>query len=549
MEVEEISFTAQKSYSNPYLNVDLWVTLKGPNGQIYKIPTFWDGGSTFRARLVATSPGTWNWSTGSATGDGGLDNKNGSFSAIAWTEAEKKANPNRRGYLRAHKDGHTFEYADGTPFFYTGDTAWSCLTGVFKWRSANGAAQISFQDYFTERKNQGFNGVNLIYCFPTDSVAGKGIWGTAGKKVSDSGKTPFNISGGNAQHGQIDSQYWQEVDPRMQWFFNNGFVPFTETVRRTESWDNYFDKYVRYLWARYGCYNIIFSWLHWDNNSEAYQTWLPKVKAAYNYLKSKNGTGKMPYGQIRTAMAAGTTIETWWRDAPYLLDMHNVSNKSRNTGCFSWLRNIFNHSSKLPIYNIEGYYPYWRGSRGSIGTLDVVESAQFMMYGCVLNGAFAGHAWGDVYYGGNAYRAVSPIQIHDPQKSALNNFKSYTMGHLKKFMLDSGHDYTKLKSATLTHLSIHRDEMLALAVSEDESVALGFIPTGYAKSDLKGMKANTKYTFQWYNVDTGAWLDKTTINSSGTGLIVLPAIPDNSKHWAFRVKIFGLDYTPESVIP
>ena len=86
-EMVEVSFTAAKSYDNPYLDVDLWVDLKGPDQLNYRIPAFWDGGQTWRARLAATAPGDWHWSTGNKTGDPGLDGKTGRFNAIAWTEA------------------------------------------------------------------------------------------------------------------------------------------------------------------------------------------------------------------------------------------------------------------------------------------------------------------------------------------------------------------------------------------------------------------------------------------------------------------------------
>ncbi|MCP4785977.1 MAG: DUF5060 domain-containing protein [Fuerstiella sp.] len=43
-EVVEETFSADKTYVNPYLDVDLWVDLTGPGGT-YKIPAFWDGGN------------------------------------------------------------------------------------------------------------------------------------------------------------------------------------------------------------------------------------------------------------------------------------------------------------------------------------------------------------------------------------------------------------------------------------------------------------------------------------------------------------------------
>ena len=63
MEVNEIHLTSNRDYTNPYLEVDAWVTLTGPGEESYLIPVFWDGGKVFRVRLVATSPGKWTWAS------------------------------------------------------------------------------------------------------------------------------------------------------------------------------------------------------------------------------------------------------------------------------------------------------------------------------------------------------------------------------------------------------------------------------------------------------------------------------------------------------
>ena len=115
-EVVEERFTAEKAYDNPYMDVDLWVDLSGPTGQQIRIPAFWDGGQSFRVRMMGTVPGTWKWSTRMRTGDSGLDGKTGSFRVSAWTEPEKAENPNRRGIIRATSNGRALEYPDGTPF-------------------------------------------------------------------------------------------------------------------------------------------------------------------------------------------------------------------------------------------------------------------------------------------------------------------------------------------------------------------------------------------------------------------------------------------------
>ena len=140
-ELKEIELRSSRTYANPYADVECWVELKGP-GFAKRVYGFWDGGDTFHVRVVATEPGAWSWTSGSnQPADTGLNGKSGGFTARDWTEAEKQANPNRRGFLRSTPNGHALEYADGTPFFLVGDT-W---LGAATWRLPLTGAAIEIQ--------------------------------------------------------------------------------------------------------------------------------------------------------------------------------------------------------------------------------------------------------------------------------------------------------------------------------------------------------------------------------------------------------------------
>ena len=56
----EIALQSQRPLGNPYTDVQVWVDLKGP-GLDRRCYGFWDGGSTFRVRVLATAPGRWTW--------------------------------------------------------------------------------------------------------------------------------------------------------------------------------------------------------------------------------------------------------------------------------------------------------------------------------------------------------------------------------------------------------------------------------------------------------------------------------------------------------
>ena len=120
-EKQELTFTAARAYTNAYTEAVVWVDLTGPHFK-KRVYGFWDGGQTFRVRLVATEPGTWTWTSGSSPADGGPGRQERFVRGDAWTEAEKAANPLRRGFLRPTANHHALEHADGTPFFVLGDT-------------------------------------------------------------------------------------------------------------------------------------------------------------------------------------------------------------------------------------------------------------------------------------------------------------------------------------------------------------------------------------------------------------------------------------------
>ena len=67
-EMQELTFTAETRYENPYTDVTVWIELSGPNFN-KKVYGFWDGGNVFKVRVVATHPGVWTWKSYSSPDD------------------------------------------------------------------------------------------------------------------------------------------------------------------------------------------------------------------------------------------------------------------------------------------------------------------------------------------------------------------------------------------------------------------------------------------------------------------------------------------------
>ncbi len=158
--LNEAVFVAKNTYSNPYKDVTLDLVLT--NGTVtYTVPAFWDGSNIWRARFVCTEPGTWTYYTDcSNTLDGGLHNQTGT---VICTPYAGTLDIYRHGFVKTGSTKY-FTYADGTPFFYLGDTHWgmgsepvSNIKTVVKKR-----VQQNFTVIQSEPIGAGFNAKNGI---------------------------------------------------------------------------------------------------------------------------------------------------------------------------------------------------------------------------------------------------------------------------------------------------------------------------------------------------------------------------------------------------
>ncbi len=119
----EIPLTAQGSYAVPFddVTVDCVFYNAGKN-VVLTVPAFWDGENGWKVRFALTCAGEWEYRTVcSSGGDGGLHNVSGFIDCTPYGGALEIF---RRGFVTAESGKRYFTYADGTPFFYLGDTHW-----------------------------------------------------------------------------------------------------------------------------------------------------------------------------------------------------------------------------------------------------------------------------------------------------------------------------------------------------------------------------------------------------------------------------------------
>src|SRR4051812_15872096 len=118
----EILLTSSKSYADPFhdIQVDAW--FESDRGVRIKRPAFWDGGKTWKVRFAPPGVGTWQLHITSTDPDNTqLNAATDTFTCVPYGGSLEIF---RRGFIKVSPNQRYFTFADGTPFFYLGDTHW-----------------------------------------------------------------------------------------------------------------------------------------------------------------------------------------------------------------------------------------------------------------------------------------------------------------------------------------------------------------------------------------------------------------------------------------
>nr|QNO41777.1 hypothetical protein PIKABMHP_00018 [Methanosarcinales archaeon ANME-2c ERB4]QNO42754.1 hypothetical protein BPAOADCO_00018 [Methanosarcinales archaeon ANME-2c ERB4] len=373
--VYEVTLNTTNSYSNPYLDVNLFATFSGPNGTEITIDGFWDGGGNWKVRMAPTKAGAWNYTTNST--DSQLNGKTGSFKSV---ESGKK------GFIKINPDyPHTFMYDDGTPFFWLGDTVWGWFAG--DWVSF---ADGTFQNWVDTRASQGFTVLQgTLY-----TVDGSNEGGPIFYSVSAEALNP---------------KFFQWLDKRVQYATDQdmllvSWIDWSECWRAGMSGERY-DRYANYVVARYSAYNVIWGVMAEYEEIEDDEA----IRNAGQFIKSID-----PYQHPVTTHTVDTTTdsfgpETW-------IDFHGQQQKGMSIDNFNlWI--ISDRSYNKPVVNLEQGYE----EQTEYGASNPIEYRQ-AGWAILAGGGFF------TYGHGKMLAAENP-----PDWSSLYSQGAAEMGYIKNF--------------------------------------------------------------------------------------------------------------------
>jgi len=577
-EKQELAFESSRPFANPHTDVTVWVDLTGPGFQ-KRIYGFWDGGRTFRVRLLATAPGDWTWQSGSNPPDPGLEGKHGGFHAAAWSEQEKQANPLRRGFLKATANQHAVELADGTPFFVLGDTWYSAATNRFRWYDDDGkrplGPQAGFKDYVRYRKAEGYNAVAIIAVFPAWATDGNPVdiflndadrtcvrsawteYGTkSAKNMENEGGRPFLFPGKVPGYenlypdvNRLNPDYFRFMDRKIDYLNEQGFIPFIEVARRDVSmcwkryygWPDSYARYIQYVWARYQANNCVFSPIHFDIDEDT----IPAADFNNAVAMVMDKFGPPPYGTLLSANSDPSTLVNFGENS--WVTLHQSGNE-REHDFYWYLTEIFQSLHPKPALNGE---PYYAGYKDEFGLGDggykygaeggSEKDNQFVrsaMYGSFLSGGLAGHIYGAEGIWGADIEPASPVKMWD----AFQWRSGAEMQHLRAFAFSIGRHFqdlvpdANLVSPNKTHVTHGYEGWAYCARTPDKTLFLAYFEKGCPRSQVRAAKPLSLYRAQWFDPRNGTLRNagSGSVPSNSTGVIELPDFP-NDADWGLRL--------------
>ena len=175
-----------------------------PDGATLKVPAFWDGGKSWKVRYSSRTPGVHRFTSKyNDSSDGGLHGISGSVEVVPY----QGSNPLiRHGAIRIADDHRHFAHADGTPFFWLGDTWWMGLTDRLAWPD-------DFQALAADRAEKGFNVVQIVAGLYPDMPA----FDPRGRNEAGFPWAP--------DYSHINPAYFDAADHRIAALVDHGFVP------------------------------------------------------------------------------------------------------------------------------------------------------------------------------------------------------------------------------------------------------------------------------------------------------------------------------------
>jgi hypothetical protein len=376
-----LSFVSTRRPAQPTAEIEFDCAVTDPTGRRRVVPGYWAGENVWRVRYAADTLGRHEYVTRcSDPRDGGLHDRRGAIEVTEYAGANPLF---AHGALRVSDDGVHLAHADGTPFFWLGDTWWFAPVGAFRWPDI-------VQTLTADRVAKGFTVIQLVAgLFP---------------EMEPLGERGANEGGLAWQPGfvEINPAYFDAMDRKIDWIVEAGLVPCI-----VGAWGYFLTlmgeaamkRHWRYLVARYGAYPIV--WCLAGEASLPYYTEAFGPDSAAIKDRMHEGWAELaryvraidPVRRLLTVhpcpVYTRASSEVFADPTLYDVDMLQTGHTDRH--CFdSTLRTLIATTTRRekPVVNGEVCYEGIMGSNWH-------DTQRFLFWTHMLSGA-AGHTYGNL---------------------------------------------------------------------------------------------------------------------------------------------------------
>ncbi len=530
----EIPFTSEKTYTFPFDDLDLQAIFLGPGGVKITRPAFWAGGNVWKVRFAPNLVGKWTMQTVCS------DKNNKKLHQISAVIICSSYTGNlaiyKHGFLKRSEDNRYFEYADGTPFFYLGDTHWIYIHERFNSSNKPGVAS-QFKYIVDKRVDQGFTVYQseaIQHTHGQNSAAGGGKHDGADEEAF------CNLRDGLDQN---DIPGFENIDRKFQYIADHGLVNANSAFIWAQDpahfpifTEAYMAKLGRYWSARYGAYPVLWT-IAQEIDKNMYKVF-DSITINKWYAAAEAIAFSDDYHHPLTAHMENTSAtvasDSWWDKKPYHSWWGIQWQDWLNSDITKVAKDFWFHSPYKPSVLYESpYEDFWTDAKGARGVGYMAFQSGIYGYGYGANGV-----WNDLYsvnppdYGTDYEMPVRYLNWYD----GANLPGASQLTYLKNF-------YTSLAWWKLiprfddTAWAYFPDRSRSLLATDEQNIYVVYFSNRVTASGILKKLATDTYQAQWFNPRTGVYTDIGDIKPLN-GEWVIPYKPD-TEDWVLLLKKGG----------
>ena len=492
--VFEYSFTSERKYENPFLDVQVDVFFKHGEKQ-WSAPAFWAGEDKWTVRFAPPTQGDYTFQARCSDPKNGA--MNGTAQSLRVTPYTGDNPLHQHGFLRIANDNRHFEHTDGTPFLWLGDTWWKNLCKRMTWEH--------FQELTADRKKKGFNVVQIV-CGPyPDENMMEARWENEGGMPYQ--KIDFSV---------VNPAYFEYADRRLMHLVDSGIVPVIfggwgrpqgggrSTLEQVGL--DCFKRHWRHLIARYGALPVI-----WAVGGEARDEYGPWSELA-NFVKEAD-----PYQHPLTYHAPAHPRQAIKDNTSFDFDMIGIGHDGYKTAAQSLdlMKSCLAHKPLKPALCGEACY------EGHMQT-NFQDLQRHLFWSFMLNGA-AGHTYGaaGIWHASvEGDPGIDPVYDLTTWKEGMGYPGSTQLGIGKKLL--EQYQWSRFEA----HPEWTEEDCFAAGISR--KIRFIYLPKrgiyNWSGTTVKGLEPDVTYSAFYFDPATGRRFEQGIANAS-SGEYKSPRLP------------------------